>query len=232
MSDTLFGAGNQAAAQLGGAIGGTAGTAVGMAGKMGMGMAGSALGALFGGRRDPSVQFNYMVEIDGMTLGMFTEASGIKWSMQIDEIKEGGVNNHQQHLLGRAQFDPLVLKRGFVGKESMLFDMMNATFDPNTPIIRKIVHVVVLKRGSNKGVGGLLGTNEIGRFSFYRSFVQEWSGPSFNTKTNDVAIESITFRYDWLQFHPGGALDQLLHSGAGAMGSAAGGMLAGKSLSI
>ncbi len=228
----MFGAGTTAISQAAGAIGGPAGTAMGMAAKTGLGAAASALGMLFGGRRDPSVQFNYMVEIDGLTLGMFTEASGIKWSMQVDEIKEGGVNNHQQHLLGRAQFDPLVLKRGFVGKESLLFDMMNQTFDPNVPIIRKIVHIVVLKRGSNGGLGGLMGLNEIGRFSFYRAFVQEWAGPSFNTKTNDIAIESITFRYDWLQFHPGGALDQLLHGAMGGAMSAAGGMMAGKSLSV
>ena len=62
-------------------------------------------------------------------------------------------------------------------------------------------------------MGGLLGMNEIGRLSFYKCFIQEWAGPAFNTKTNDIAVESITFKYDWLAFHPGGPLEQLLHSG-------------------
>ena len=231
MASTLFGAGNTAAAQVGGAIGGTAGAVVGGVAKMGMG---AMVSALMGGRRDPQVQFNYMVEIDGLTLGMFTEASGIKWSMHIDEIKEGGVNHKQQHLLGRAQFDPLVLKRGFVGGDNKLFDMMHKTFDPNTPIQppRTLVHLVVMARGTNGGLGGKHGLNEVGRLSFYHCFIQEWSGPSFNTKTNDIAVESITFRYDWMEFHPGGPLGQLLDSAVGGAMSLAGGALAGKSISF
>ena len=230
MASSLFSAATGAANIAGGAIGGTAGAVVSGAAKHAMGGLMSLLGG--GGRRDPQVQFNYMIEIDGLALGMFTEASGIKWSMSIDEIKEGGVNNHQQHLLGRAKFDPLVLKRGFVGGDGMLFDMMYQTFDPNIPIMRKIVHVVVMKRGSNGGLGGLVGTNEIGRISFYNCFVQEWDGPTFNTKQNEFAVEAITFRYDWFNFHPGGALDQLLGAAAGGLMSMAGGMLAGKVPSI
>lgn len=217
------------ASMLGGAVGGVAGKLVGAAAGA---VVGAIFGGAFGGRRDPDVQFCYMVELDGLTLGMFSEASGVKWSMDPEAIKEGGNNAHEVHLLGRAKFDPLVLKRGFVAKDNMLFGMMKNTFDPNTPVLRKQVHIVCLKRGSNTGVGGLLGTNEIGRITFYDCFVQEWSGPSFNTKTSDVAVESITFKYSYLEFHPGGPLDQLLDAAIGGAMSLAGGMLAGKMPSI
>ena len=231
MTSSLFSAASGAANIAGGAVGGVAGQ-VGAA--VGKNVMGAALGALMGGgRRDPQVAFNYMIEIDGLALGMFTDVSGIKWSMQIDEIKEGGVNNHQQHLLGRAKFDPLVLKRGFVANDGMLYDMLYQTFDPNIPITpRKIVHVVILKRGSNGGLAGLVGTNEIGRLSFYNCFVEAWEGPNFATTKNEIAVESITFRYDWLTFHPGGALDQLLGAAAGAAMSLGAGALAGKTPSI
>lgn len=220
MASSLFSAASGAISANSGALGGVGSQLA----KSGLGMVASLFG---GGRRDPDVAFSYLVEIDGLTLGMFTEAGGIKWSMDIDPVKEGGVNNHQQHLLGRAKFDPLVLKRGFVAGDGLLYDMMHQTFDPNLPILRKIVHVVILKRGTNSGVGGLLGTNEIGRLSFYRCFVKEWSGPTFNTKTNDVAVEQLTFCYDWLAFHPGGALDQLLGAAAGAAMSAGAGKALG-----
>ena len=225
-----YSAANQAAQQMGGAMGGPVGNAAGKAAQMGLG---AMMSMAMGGRRDPDVAFNYMVEIDGLTLGMFTEVSGIKWSMNIDELKQGGENNHQRHLLGRAKFDPLVLKRGFVGKDSMLFDMMWQTFDPNTPILRKQVHIVVLTRGGQGGgISGMLGGNEVGRISFYECFVQEWSGPTFNTKQNDIAVESLTIRYDYLNFHAGGPLDQLLGAAVGAGMSMAGGMMAGKAPSI
>ena len=77
------------------------------------------------------------------------------------------------------------------------------------------------------GLGGMLGANEIGRLSFYNCFVQEWTGPTLNTKQNEVAIEQITFRYDWLNFHPGGALEQLIGGAMKAGVSAAAGALPG-----
>ncbi|MFT5431191.1 MAG: phage tail-like protein [Myxococcota bacterium] len=224
MTSSLFSSASGAIAANSGVLGGV-GTQLAKSG-LGMLMSGA-----FAGRRDPDLAFSYMVEIDGLSLGMFTEASGIKWSMDIQPIKEGGNNHHQQHLLGRAKFDPLVLKRGFVGGDGMLFDMMHQTFDPNLPIVRKLVNVVILSRGGSGG--GLLGLDEIGRLAFYRCFVKEWTGPTFNTKTNDVAVEQITFCYDYLEFHPGGPLQQLLGAaGNAAMSTAAGAALGGKVSSL
>jgi len=73
---------------------------------------------------------------------------------------------------------------------------------------------------------------EIGRLSFYNCFVQEWSGPSFNTKQNEMALESITFRYDFMQFHPGSPLEQLLHSAAMGAASTAMGAMANAGASV
>lgn len=178
-----------------------------------------------GGRRDPDTQFCYAIEIDGITQGMFTEVSGIKWTMETEPIKEGGLNNHEQNLLGRAKFEPLTLKRGFVGGEGNLFKLMNLTFDPNIPVLRHLISVVILPRSRG-------GAGEIGRLNFYNAFVQEWEGPQMNTKTSDIAVEKIVFKYDFLQFHPGSPAEQLLDAAAGAALSLAAGAALGGSLSI
>lgn len=219
------------------AVGGVAGGVLGAAAGN---LANFALGALFGTRRDPDVQFCYTVEIDGITLGMFAEASGIKWSMDApDVIKEGGNNGHEIYLPTRAKFDPLVLKRGFCGGDSLLFSMIKELYDETKPIHKYTIDVVVLKRQSNTGVGGLVGLGELGRFTFQECFVQEWAGPSFNAKTSDVAVESVTFKYSYLEFAAGGPLATALGAVGGAIGGAVGaaiggavGTAAGKAISI
>ncbi|HIA03556.1 MAG TPA: phage tail protein [Myxococcales bacterium] len=193
-------------------VAGAAGSSLG--GKVAQHALGAAMSGLMNmGRRDPTVQFSFMVEIDGLSLGMFSEIGGIEWEMRSQEIKEGGVNNHEQHLLGRAKFTPLTLKRGFVAADNLLFQMMHQSMDPNTPIQRQIVHIIPMARSTGGGMGGLLGMNELGRITFYDCFVQKWTGPGFNTKTNDIAVETITFKYNYFAFHPGGPLSQLMEAG-------------------
>ena len=225
MASIGFGAASSAAATIGGAIGGTAGSIVGGIAKAGIG---AAFSAIFGaGRRDPSVAFNYYIEIDALTLGMFTAVDGMKVSVRVDEVNQLGVNDRQKYLIGPAKFEPLTLKRGFVGADGVLFDMMKSTYNETTPMFRKLVHLVVLKRGSNSGVGGALGLNEIGRISFYNAFVSAWSGPNFATQGNEIAVESMTLHYEWFEFHPGGLLDQLLGAATGAAMGAIGGAISG-----
>jgi phage tail-like protein len=205
--------GNLTGSSLAGSIAGSA--IAGIAGLLGLGSS--------TGRRDPNTQFCFAIEIDGITQGMFTEVQGIKWTMETEPIKEGGMNNHEQNLLGRAKFEPLTLKRGFVARENDLFGLMANTFDPNLPVRRITVSVVVLPRARG-------GAGEIGRFNFYNCFVQEWEGPQFNTKTSDIAIEKIIFKYDYMQFHPGSPFEQLLDAGIGAAISIGAGLALGGSL--
>jgi phage tail-like protein len=225
MASIGFGLASGAASSIGGAIGGTAGALVGGALQTGIG---AAFSAIFGaGRRDPSVAFNYSVEIDGLTLGMFTGVEGMKVSVRVDEVNQIGVNDQQKYLIGPAKFEPLTLKRGFVAGDGLLFDMMKSTYTETIPTMRKMVHVVALKRGSNSGIGGALGMNEIGRISFYNAFVSAWSGPNFSTQSNEVAVESITIHYERFEFHPGGLLDQVLGAAAGAAMGMIGGAISG-----
>jgi phage tail-like protein len=185
--------------------------APGLAGTVAQNLLGAAMsGFMNTGRRDPDLQFSFMVEIDSMSLGMFSEISGIEWEMRSKEIKEGGVNNHTVHLLEGAKFSGLTLKRGFVGNDNYLYQMMFQSMDPNTPIQRQTVHVIPMARSTGGGAGGLMGMNELGRITFYDCFVEKWSGPSFNSKTNEIAVESVTFKYSYLAFHPGGPLGQLM----------------------
>ncbi len=64
-----------------------------------------------GGRVDPYMNFNYLVEIDGITRARFSEVSGLTINVEPVEYREGG-NLHVVKLPGRASYGNITLRRG------------------------------------------------------------------------------------------------------------------------
>ena len=69
-----------------------------------------------GTTEDPLVGMFFSVEA-GATIGYFTEVSGLAMEYEVEEYKEGGVNDFVHKLRGRAKFPNLVLKRGITSNE-------------------------------------------------------------------------------------------------------------------
>ena len=70
---------------------------------------------------DPAPSYLFFVEISGVTVGLFTECSGIAATRDIEPYAEGGVNNYVYNLPGRVHYDNIVLKRG-LGINRALWD--------------------------------------------------------------------------------------------------------------
>src|SRR5437773_2092002 len=71
-------------------------------------MASRALGV----RLDPYGAFNFLVEIEGIIAGGFTEVSGMEISTEVEQFREGGVNDRQHILPKWTTQTNLVLKKG------------------------------------------------------------------------------------------------------------------------
>ena len=50
---------------------------------------------------DPPFVGKFTFEIDGTTIGAFTEVSGLAVQLDVEELAEGGQNGYQHKLLGR-----------------------------------------------------------------------------------------------------------------------------------
>src|SRR5688572_17908235 len=79
---------------------------------LGFNAAFSLLGNVLGVRLDPYTAFNFLVEVEGILTGAFTECSGLAVETEFFEYREGGVNEHVHRFAGPTKYPPLVLRHG------------------------------------------------------------------------------------------------------------------------
>ncbi len=130
-------------------------------------------------RRDPYLNFNFLVQIDGDTVAGFREADLPEARIEVAAYREGNERpNTVRRLPGRVEYGPLVLRRGFAGDRT-LFQWWRDVADGN--LDRRNV-VIILRDQSGR---------DVARWAFRDALPTKYSGPSFRAQGNEVAIESI-----------------------------------------
>lgn len=151
---------------------------------------------------DASTQFSTVSSAAmGLLLGGFTECSGLDASLEIEEYKEGGVNDRVHKFPSRHTYSNITLKRGVgFGEDLWLW------------------YEEFLKGEGKRRNGLIVLANElklpIKIWGFQRGLPIKWAGPAFNASSSAVAIEGIEIAHEKLELvmSPGKALD-------GAMGA-------------
>jgi phage tail-like protein len=148
---------------------------------VGMGIAGKALGV----RLDPYGAYNFLVEIEGIIAGGFTEVSGLDLTTEVDTIREGGVNDHVHKLPKWTTQSDLILKKG----QTDLDLMWNWYADVVAGSVQR-------KNGSiylldNQGIPAMW-------WDFVDAYPIKWSGPTLNASLSSVGFESLTIAHHGL----------------------------------
>jgi phage tail-like protein len=135
---------------------------------------------------DPFLNFNYLVEIDGIARAAFHEVSGLDSTIDVIEHREGGANTTPRKLAGQTKHANIVLRWGMT-IDNQLFDW-HQTVVLGT-VDRRNGSVVLLDR---RGI-------EIARWNFVRAWPYKYTGPSLSAKASDVAIESVELAHEGLE---------------------------------
>lgn len=138
-----------------------------------------------GERRDPYLGFRFLVEIDGLIAGGFSEVSGLQVEIETEEYREGGINDYVHKLPKAAKHPNLVLKRGITDSD-VLWKWIWETAQGK--IERKNGRVILL---DSKG-------NEKWHWAFEGAYPVKWSGPDFKADSNSVALESLELAHKGL----------------------------------
>jgi len=67
---------------------------------------------LLGVRADPYQGFNFLIEVEGILVGGFTECTGLQVETETFEYREGGQNDYMHRFAGPIKYPPLMLKHG------------------------------------------------------------------------------------------------------------------------
>jgi phage tail-like protein len=127
---------------------------------------------------DPYKAFRFAVEINGTRVGGFSEVTGLEVRTEVDEHREGGVNDYVHKIAKETRYPNLTLKRGITDKTDL--------WDWHQQIVlgdieRKTISVVVLD-----SVG-----REKWRLVFRDAYPVKWNGTDLNATGNTVFVESI-----------------------------------------
>lgn len=139
-----------------------------------------------GSRTDPYRGFNFLVEIDGITQAGFQEVSGVDSSTDAVDYREGSDPLHVRKLSGLNKFSAIMLKRGITDTDE-LWKWRQTVMDGKTE--RKNGSIVLLDE---------TGAEKI-RWNFANGWPTKWTGPSFNSTSTAVAIETLEITHEELK---------------------------------
>jgi phage tail-like protein len=137
-----------------------------------------------GDRNDPYASFNFGVEIRGLVVGGFSEVSGLQTEVEIQDYREGGVNEYIHRRAGPVRYPAnVVLKHGLTDKTELWSWYCNVV---QGKIERKNMSIVLLDRSGN----------EKRRWNLQRAYPVKWAGPDLRALSNDVAVETVELAHD------------------------------------
>ncbi|MEO8338184.1 MAG: phage tail protein [Nitrospirota bacterium] len=135
---------------------------------------------------DPYNNFNFLVEIDGITRAAFHECNGFDSMIDVIEHREGGENTTLRKLPGMTKYSNIVLKRG-VTDDKQLYEWHRKAVKGQ--LERKNGSVLLLDRAGQ----------EVARWNFIRAWPSKWDGPDLSAEGNDVAIETLELAHEGVE---------------------------------
>jgi phage tail-like protein len=141
-----------------------------------------------GTRTDPYLNFNFVVEIDGIIQAGFgfADCSGFGSTTEPTEYNEGGLNTASHKFAGRTKHTNITLKWGITDSR----DLYNWYRDVVNGKIQKQTGSIVLWDSEGQ---------EKARWNFFNAWPTKWDGPDFTAKGNDVAIETLEIAHEGIE---------------------------------
>jgi len=130
-------------------------------------------------RVDPFRAFNFRLEIDGIAVAAFSEASGLTSTGEAVNYRTGvDIPLTPRKLIGQRTFGPITLKRGMVQDDTLWDWYRNIATGSNdrrngSVVLQDELHTDVL------------------RWNFENAWPNKIEGPTLNASGNEVAVESV-----------------------------------------
>lgn len=136
-------------------------------------------------RLDPYGAYNFLVEIQGVIAGGFTEVSGLSIQTEVDRKTFGGANDREYTFVKGTKYTDLTLKHGLTD-----LDLIWSWYDDviNGKIKRQNGSIYLL---DHSGLPAMW-------WDFYEAFPIKWDGPSFNASSSTVATETLVLSHNGL----------------------------------
>jgi phage tail-like protein len=134
---------------------------------------------------EPTTSARFLLEVDGVEIGVFREVTGLQLTVGVEEYQEGGQNGFVHKLPGRMSWPHLVFRRGLTDSDA-LFTWVAKTsgegFAANENKLPRCTGAVTVV----DSVGGRLRSWE-----FDGVFPVRWTGPELSADRHDFLEEEL-----------------------------------------
>jgi len=137
-------------------------------------------------RNDPYSAMNFLVELEGISIGAFKECSGLTSEVTVIEYRNGSEAGSVRKLPGLRKYTNITLKRG-ITKDQQLWDWHKTAVDGS--VQRKNGSIVLLDDSRQ----------EVLRWNFREGWPSKYEGPSLNATANEIAIETLEIAHEGLE---------------------------------
>lgn len=133
--------------------------------------------------------FRFSIEIEGLTVGLFSECTGLEDKTEPFTYAEGGVNSHELVFPGQTKLSPLRLKSG-VTVSRWLWDWRQLVLaDRKGEDYRRTGSIMLLDPAMRI----------VRHWTFIRGWPSQWSGPTLDAFADtQIAVESIEIMHEGL----------------------------------
>jgi len=145
---------------------------------LGLNAAVSLVTNLLGVRMDPYQGFNFLIEIEGILAGGFSECSGLVVETEFFDYREGGVNGFVHRFPGPTKYPPLILKHGLTQIDGLWSWHQD---------------VIQWKGERKNGTVYLLNKQSLPVmwWDFKEAYPTKYTGPDLRAESGAVAFESV-----------------------------------------
>lgn len=134
---------------------------------------------LLGIRFDPYMSYNFLIEIDGLLTGGFTEVTGLESEIQLEEYQEGGMNDYVHKFPNRIVYPNLVFSHGLTAIDA-LWDWYESASKGKIKLRSGTIMLLDPKR------------LPITWWNFKDAYPIKWVGPQFDASNDtQVAVERV-----------------------------------------
>jgi phage tail-like protein len=133
--------------------------------------------------------FNFVLEFGTESFGIFRECSGLEGTTEVLEDAQGGRPGVIKKP-GRTTFSDITLKWGVTTSPKMWITWRADIMAGKKPTPKKSGSIVMFD---------LAGKREFARWNFSGAWPTKYTGPAFDARGNEIALETIVLAIDWLE---------------------------------
>ena len=136
---------------------------------------------------DPYANFNFLLEIGGITRAGFNECTGLNAESNVIEYREGTEGLTMRKLPGLEKYGNITLKHG-TSQDSELFEWHKTVFDGDIRREQSMSIVLLDER-----------REEAKRWNLREAWPSKWMGPDLKAGANEIAFESIELCHEGVE---------------------------------